>query len=208
MHGHQLHEAREAAGRISLGADRENGGPDLRGRFATGRCQRALPATPRRFWSYSDTYLSVPARSGTTSICSARRPSQRGMGNTKVPAALKLLPALDPNPTLSCNSPLCCGHRCFSSRIDRCAHALLRRPPGQGVRVRLGSELGPGRWHIHSPPPGPWQVLQICFGGVAVLLCLLCAHPLATTRKTTGLTGLWMIQFSSVGPLFCARVLS
>ena len=176
-----------------------------------------MPARPPResamIMAHFNASFPVPIRAGTSSSCSACRPSQRGVGNTKVPAALKPRPALGPNPMLSCNSPLCCGHRCFSSRIDRCAHALLRRPPGQGVRVRLGSELGPGRWHIHSPPPGPWQVLQICFGGVAVLLCLLCAHPLATRvvpyyEKTTSLTGLWMIQFSSVGPLFCARVLS
>ena len=171
-----------------------------------------MPARPPResamIMAHFNASFPVPIRAGTSSSCSACRPSQRGVGNTKVPAALKPQPALDPNPVLSCNSPLCCGHRCFSSRSNRCAHALLRRPPGQGVRVRLGSELGPWRWHIHSPPPGPWQVLQICTGGVDVLLCLECAHLPGYYEKTTGLTWLWMIQFSSVGPLFCARVLS
>jgi len=149
----------------------------------------------------------IPIRAGTSSSCSACRPSQRGVGYTKVPAALKPQPAFDPNLMLSCNSPLCCGHRCFSSRTNRCAHALLRRPPGQGVRVRLGSELGPGRWHIHSPPPGPLTFAADQWFGSVWIGCLGSARPPRQYEKVTSLTWLWRLQFSSVGPLCCARVL-
>ena len=171
-----------------------------------------MPARPPResamIMAHFNASFPVPIRAGTSSSCSACRPSQRGVGNTKVPAALKPQPALDPNPVLSCNSPLCCGHRCFSSRSNRCAHALLRRPPGQGVRVRLGSELGPWRWHIHSPPPGPLAGAADLFWGSCCAAMLGVCPPTRYYEKTTGLTWLWMIQFSSVGPLFCARVLS
>jgi len=65
--------------------------------------------------------------------------------------------------------------RCFLQWLHRCALVPLGRPPGQGVRVRLGSGLWPERWHIHSPSPGaPWQVLQFNFwdfpGWVALVL--------------------------------------
>ena len=58
------------------------------------------------------------------------------MGNTKVPAALKLLPALDHNPILSRNPPLCCGQELF-----------IKDNTGVPTRFfvdRLGKGLGPG----------------------------------------------------------------
>ena len=50
VHGHQLEQAREAAARMVSVRVGKKGGTDHRGIFATGRCQRALPASPRRFW--------------------------------------------------------------------------------------------------------------------------------------------------------------
>ena len=100
VHGHQLEQAREAAammvsvrgakrGALIIAASSRQGGasaPSPRVRDDSGSTQCFFP---------------FPIRAGTTSSCSARRPSQRGVGNTKVPAALKHLPALDHYPVLS-----------------------------------------------------------------------------------------------------------
>ena len=108
MRGHLLQLAREAAARIVTvrAAGGQYGGSDFRGSFTAGRCPRALPADSRRFWRQFNAYLPVPARAGTTSSCSARRPIQRGVGNTRVPAALKHLLEVDPHPNLNRQPPL------------------------------------------------------------------------------------------------------
>ena len=66
---------------------------------------REVPARPPResamIMAHFNASFPVPIRADTSSNCSACRPSQRGLGNTKVPAALKPQPALDPNPVLS-----------------------------------------------------------------------------------------------------------
>ena len=64
------------------------------------------PREPAFILAWGDAYFPIPARAGMTLRCSGRRPIQRGMGSTKVFAALKDLPALDPNPILILNPPL------------------------------------------------------------------------------------------------------
>ena len=83
---------------------------------------------------------------------------------------------------------------------NRCALASFGRPPWQGVSVRLGSGLGAGRWHIHSPTPGAlagvadqllWKFSGCPWGWVALVLpCpALTQHPLRTCdhEKIAGL---------------------
>ena len=146
--------------------------------------------------AHSNASFLVPIRAGTSSRRSARRPSQRGVGNTKVPAALKSQPARDPNPMLGCNSPLCCGHSAgvFHQGLTCVPMRFFADPPGRGVRVRLGSDEsslgGQGGGTSTHHPLDPWHLLQInvfwkCSMEVYGLVALGhgSAHPPANTRK-------------------------
>ena len=58
------------------------------------------------------------------------------MGYTNVPAVLKHLPALDPNPTLSRSPPLCCGQELFIKDYTG--------EPSRFFVDRLGKGIGSG----------------------------------------------------------------
>ena len=128
---------------------------------------REVPARPSRdpatILARPDAYLSLPPRAGTTSIGAARRASQRGVGNSKVYIALKQLPALEPNPVLSCKPPLSPPQGLYfkemtgaPTRVSGAAWAGV----GGGLGGRSGA-LGGGTTTLH--PLDPWQVLHINF---------------------------------------------
>jgi len=142
VRGHLLQLAREAAARIVTVLGASTGVLTF---AAALRQEGALAPSPR---TRDDSAVSIQCLSSRPCscrydfelLCDARRPSQRGMGNTNVPAALKHLPALDPNPTLSRSPPLCCGQELFIKD-----YSCTPVSPRALLRVdRLGKGLGSG----------------------------------------------------------------
>ena len=121
--------------------------------------------------------------------------------------ALKHLAALHLHPILIRKPPLSCPTGAFIKDNDRCAapvSSIAWARGGGGLGGSFGAQEG-GTSTLH--PLDPWHVLKLYFLDVSMLLAFgLPTRPLLP--ESDRLRWLLRIQSSSVGPLFCARVLS
>ena len=105
VHGHQLQQAREAAARMVSVRVAKRGALIIAASSRQGGASAPSPRV-RDDSGSKQCFFSVPhsRRYDFELLCETSEPE--GDGQFKVPAALKLLPALDPNPILSSNPPL------------------------------------------------------------------------------------------------------